>query len=151
MYCSIGFITMPQPPSFAVKAFARRASGIRSKSDSVTVSMTPSAQRRRDATGMRIAALVPCASIVISNGMPSYSFWSLAASVTGRGRRDHPVHAGAWNGPSNFMPNQLPNSAESASARQMRFRGARNRTYFSCVGPACAALAVTQFQSSLID
>src|SRR5262249_56663884 len=33
--------------------------------------------------------------------------------------------------PSNFMPNQLPNSVESASARQTRFSGARRRIFFS--------------------
>jgi len=35
------------------------------------------------------------------------------------------------NGPSNFMPNQVPNSVESDSARQTRFRGARRRIFFS--------------------
>src|SRR5258706_15789933 len=35
------------------------------------------------------------------------------------------------NGPSNLTPNQVPNSVESDSARQTRFRGARKRIFFS--------------------
>src|SRR5215472_8838574 len=70
--------------------------------------------------------------MVISNVMPSYFFWPLPTSgsifvgtITARMRRP-----GA-NGPSNFMPNHVPNSVESANARQTRSRGARSRIFFS--------------------
>jgi hypothetical protein len=41
-YLAIKFTAIPQPCRLALKAFARRASGIRSKPDFVTVSMTAS-------------------------------------------------------------------------------------------------------------
>ena len=64
--------------------------------------------------------------------MPSYGFWALPASAsTVVGTIAPRIEAPGANGPSNFMPNQDPNSVESDSARQIRFRGARNRTFFS--------------------
>jgi len=70
-------------------------------------------------------------SILTSNGMPSYSFWALATSAsTIVGAITPRMQAPDANGPSNFMPNQLPNSVEFDNARQTRFRGARDTIFF---------------------
>src|SRR5215472_8592569 len=68
----------------------------------------------------------------MSNGSPSYGFWALATSAfTVVGTITPRIDAPGSNRPSNFMPNQLPNSVESASARHTRFRGACSRIFFS--------------------
>ena len=70
--------------------------------------------------------------MVISNGMFSYCFWAAAISaLTPVGTMMARMCAPGVNGPSNLMPNQYPNSFESASARQTRGSGARKKTFFS--------------------
>src|SRR5579859_3092046 len=70
--------------------------------------------------------------MVSSTGRPSYFFWALATSaLTVVGTITPRTVVAGVKGPSNFMPNQLPNSVESDNARQTRLRGARRRIFFS--------------------
>src|SRR6266487_2209227 len=71
-------------------------------------------------------------SIVISKGKPACSCCALPTSAsTVVGTMTPRRSAPGANGPSNFMPNQVPNSSASVSARQTRARGARSRIVFS--------------------
>src|SRR5260370_23014111 len=86
-------------------------------------------------------------SMVISNGMPSCGFWALATSaltfvvtITPR------ILAPGENGPSNFTPNQVPNSVESDSARQTRLSGACRRIFFSMRSVFISNLLVAYYQ-----
>src|SRR5260370_41916503 len=86
-------------------------------------------------------------SIVISNGKPSCGFCALATSaltfvvtITPR------IAAPGLNGPSNFTPNQVPNSVESDSARQTRLSGACRRIFFSMRSVFISNLLVAYYQ-----
>src|SRR5580658_37218 len=71
-------------------------------------------------------------SIHISIFLPSYAFCLAATSAfTLVGVIDPPIFFPGANVPSNFIPNQVPNSFESLIARQTLARGARSKIFFS--------------------